>query len=130
VANVIVIYQHTLTRTEFRVREACIIVSGEGRSMKVSGADSLMMGSRVMFGKIISTIASSWFPKDGKLALAFAIMEPIKTHVHSFGVFLLDSIVDDPTGSVVVSLQQCGRLWMPQFFQSGADGADSLGIEE
>ena len=83
-----------------------------------------------MFGKIISPIASSWFPKDVKLALAFAIAEPVKMHVHSFGAFLLDSIVDDPPGSVVVSLQQCGRLWMPQFFQSSVDGADSLGVEE
>ena len=125
--NVIVIYQHTLTRTEYRVRKACIVVSCEDRSMKVHGVDSLMMGSRVMFGKVISLIASSWFPKDGKLTLAFAIVEPVKVHVHSFGAFLLDSIIDDPTSSVVVGLEWGSWLWVAQFFQGSVDGAKGFG---
>jgi len=43
---------------------------------------------------------------------------------------LFDHVIDDPTGSVVVSLQGSGRLGMAQFFQGSVDGADGLGIEE
>jgi len=83
-----------------------------------------------MFGEIVSPAGIARPPENMELALAFAIMEPVKLHVHSLGAFLFDHVIDDPTGSVVVSLQGCGGLRMAQFFQSSVDGADGLGIEE
>jgi len=37
-------------------------------------------------------------------------VEPIEAHVNGFGTFLLDSVIEDSAGSVVVSLQGHGRL--------------------
>jgi len=51
-------------------------------------------------------------------------------HIHGFGPFLLDHVIDNATGSVIVSLQWGGRLGMAQFIQSNVNGADVLGIEE
>jgi len=83
-----------------------------------------------MFGEIVSPVGMARPPENMELALVFVIAEPVKAHVHSLGAFLFDRVIDDPTGSVVVSLQGSGRLEMAQFFQGGADGADGLGIEE
>ena len=83
-----------------------------------------------MFGEIIGPVGMAGLPENMELTLAFAIAEPVKAHVHSLGAFLFDCIIDDPAGSVIVSLQGCGGLRMAQFFQSSADGADGLGIEE
>jgi len=83
-----------------------------------------------MFGEIVSPAGIARPPENMELALAFAIAEPVEMHVHHFGVFLFDHVIDDPTGSVVVSLQGSGGLGMAQFFQGSVDGADGLGIEE
>ncbi len=69
-------------------------------------------------------------PKDVELALLLAITEPIKVHVHSLGAFLLDSVIGNPTGSVVVSLEQGSWLGVAQFLQSRPDGTNGLSIKE
>jgi len=90
----------------------------------------LMMGCGVMFGEIISPIGDPGFPVDVELALVGAITKPIEAHVHGFRSLLFDHVIDNPAGSVVVSLQGRGRLGMAKVFQRCADGADGLGIEE
>ncbi len=69
-----------------------------------------------MFGKVISPVGGTWVPKDVILPLLLAITEPVEMHIHSLGSFLLDSVIDDTTGSVVVGLQRASGLRMPQFF--------------
>jgi len=46
-------------------------------------------------------------PEDVKLAMALVIADQIEAHIHSFGVFLLDGFIDDPTGHVVICLHGC-----------------------
>jgi len=51
-------------------------------------------------------------------------------HVHGFGPFLFDRVIDNATSGVIVSLHWGGGLGMAQFLQSNANRADVLGIEE
>ena len=61
-----------------------------------------MMLGGMMFSGVISKIGIAGFPVDMELVLANAIAEPVKTHVHCFGAFLLDTIVGDPEGSGII----------------------------
>ena len=54
-----------------------------------------MMFGRVVFGPVVSIVGLSRPPVDAKLLLAFAIAEPMKTHVYGFGSFWSDFSVDD-----------------------------------
>jgi hypothetical protein len=71
-----------------------------------------MMGSGMMFSEIISTIQTTFFPVDKKLALANPIAYPVVTHIHSFGTFLSDSIIGDATGSAIIGDNTGRRLGM------------------
>jgi len=92
--------------------------------------DSLMMGCRVMLGKITSLVGGTRMPENVKLSLRLMILEPIEVYVHSFVSFLIDCVIDNPTCCVVVGLQWCGWLWVAQFFQGCTDGADGFCIKE
>ena len=65
------------------------------RGMEVEGTHCLMMGCRMMFGKVIGATQASFLPEDVELLLPYAIAYPIKTHVNGFGPFLFDSIVNN-----------------------------------
>ncbi len=83
-----------------------------------------------MFGEIICPVGGAGAPENVKLSLMLAVTEPIEVHVHSFGAFLLDSVIGNPAGSVVVSLEWGSQLQVAQFFQGSMDGAEGLDIEE
>jgi len=117
-------------RTDHWVSEACIVIGGNCWCKKVSRVDSLVMQGRVMLGKIVGPVCIARLPENMEVALAFAITEPVKTHVHSLGAFLFDRVIDYPTGGVVICLQRCGQLRVTKFVQSSVDWAESLGIEE
>jgi len=58
----------------------------------------------MVFCEIICLIAIAGTPKNMKLALVDAIMDPIKMHVNGFGAFLFDSVIGDATGRAVIGL--------------------------
>ncbi len=68
-----------------------------------------------MFGEIIGLISDAGPPEDVELALLQMVMYPIEMHVHSFLLALFDSVIDNATGGIVVSLEWCGRLGVSQF---------------
>jgi hypothetical protein len=74
----------------------------------------------VMFGKVVGSIGDTAAPVDNELALADAVTDPIKTHVHGFGSFLFDRVVGDAGGSAVVGDDQGSWLGMSKFFESDA----------
>ena len=74
-----------------------------------------------MFSPIVSVIEFAWAPVDAELFLAFAISEPVESHVHGFGPFGLDLSVDDAFGGGVVCLERGGRLCVSEFLQDNAD---------
>ena len=89
-----------------------------------------VMRSRMMFREIICTVENALPPIDMELALSVTIANPIKTHIHSFGPFLFDSVVGNATGGAVVRDNGCWWLWMTQFCQDVADRIGFLAVVE
>ena len=54
-----------------------------------------MMGGRVMFSPVVGIVEFARAPVDAELVLAFAMAEPVESHVHGFGPFGLDFSVND-----------------------------------
>jgi len=72
--------------------------------VQIVGADSAMMFGGMMLGKVVGAAQNALAPKDVKLILADAITNLIKSHVHRFGTFLLDSVVGNANGCGIVRL--------------------------
>jgi hypothetical protein len=53
--------------------------------LDVDGASGTMVLIGVMFGKVVGSVGDTAAPVDNELALADAVADPIKTHVHGFG---------------------------------------------
>jgi hypothetical protein len=53
---------------------------------------------------VVSFVFATGSPVDEELALADAILDPVETHVHSFGAFLLDRFGGKADGGCVVGL--------------------------
>ncbi len=72
----------------------------------------------MVFGETISAIGDTGMPEYVELTLLGVIMQPIKPHdVDSFGPFLLDGVIENSTGSDIVSLHGGGWLWVAHFIQ-------------
>lgn len=82
-----------------------------------------MMGRRVVLREVVSTVAFAGAPVDNELALADAVTDPIEAHIHCFGAFLFDSVINNTSSSAVVSLNGCGRLRMAKFNECMPEGA-------
>ena len=52
--------------------------------VQVGGPDGLMMGRRMVFGKVVGTIRLAFAPINLKLTLANTIANPVKTHIDRF----------------------------------------------
>jgi hypothetical protein len=63
-----------------------------------------------MFSEIISQIGVTWRPPNVKLLLFYSVFDPVEPHIHSFGSFLLDGVVDNATRGGVVSGEVSGVL--------------------
>jgi hypothetical protein len=83
----------------------------------VKRVDAFLRGfHEVMLGPVITPISCAAPPMDDELSLADAVADPIKTHFHSFGAFLLDRIVSDAHGRAVVSDHGGSALWVSELF--------------
>jgi hypothetical protein len=67
---------------------------------------------------------------DAELLLANAVADPAKAHVHRFGPFVFDSVVEDARGSAVVGLQRRWGLGMSELFEDDQDGAGLFAVVE
>ena len=113
--------QHTLARR---------LCGRRWRAMKVNGTHCLMVLRGVMLGEVVSSIVSTGFPLDVKLRLSLAILEPVETHVHGFGAPLLDFLVDNTGGSLVVGDEWSARLGKAEFGESEAKRKRFGGVDE
>ncbi len=50
------------------------------------------------------------------LSLVDTVTNPVESHIHGLGPFLLDSVIGDAVGCSVVSLDRHWQLWVAQFF--------------
>ena len=83
-----------------------------------------MVRRSMLLRDVVPLVRWSCSPVISKLLLQFSAPEPVKMHVHCFGVFWMDGVGDGTQHCCVISL--CGRmgLWMSYFFECvvGGDG--------
>jgi hypothetical protein len=84
----------------------------------------------MMFGEVIGEITFTFSPIYMIMSLADAVPNPIKVHIHGFGLALFDCVVGDAGGSAVVGDQWGGWLWMAKFFQGDSFGGGFLTVVE
>ena len=87
-----------------------------------------VMCRRVMFCKIIGTIVGASAPVYGEFALAYAVFDPINTHVHRLGASLFDCVIQNAGSARIVGLYWSGALWMAQVVQDIAKDDPILSI--
>jgi hypothetical protein len=77
------------------------------------------MGGRVMLGVIIGKVVPHRPPVDQELSLACPVLDPIKTHVDCFRLFLFDGVIGETFGSGVVDLHRRWWLRMSHLLERG-----------
>ena len=108
----------------------CCRVRGRGREWVkyVVRTHQSVMCWWVMFCKIIGTIVGAAAPVYGELALAYAVFDPIKTHVHRLGASLFDCVIQNSGRARIVGLYWSGALRMAQVIQDIAKDNAVLSI--
>lgn len=70
--------------------------------MEIDWAHFDVVGGGVVFGEVITVVVDSLEPVDAEVALADPILDPVETHVHSFGAFdFYSSVGKSVSGGVV-----------------------------
>ena len=87
------------------------------------------MGGRVMFSVIIGKVVRPRPPIDQELPLAGPVLDPIKAHVDCLGSFLVDRVICEIFGIVVVDLHRRWRLRVAHLLESGSNGNGFLSVE-
>jgi hypothetical protein len=82
-----------------------------------------------VFGERIRKISATRTVIHQKLLLPDTITNPVETHVHSFGTFLLDGVVGETFGSGVVHLHGGGWLGVLELSEGGAKRDGLLAID-
>jgi hypothetical protein len=90
---------------------------------------AVMLG-RLMLGKVISAVGRAAFSIDNELSLANAVADPIETHIHRLGSFLLDAIVGYSRGGRIVGHDRCRWLGMAEFVQGDPFGHGFFAVVE
>ena len=82
----------------------------------------------MMLCEVISFVGAAGLPINFELFLCDAVLDPIKSHVHGFGSFLLQFHVGEADSSCVIDFNRRGRLWMAHFFKGVAKGDGGFGV--
>ena len=78
---------------------------------------SVMTGC-VVFRPVVHQVVLTRSPEEAELVfMGTAVMKPVEVHVNCFGLFVLNTTVDDIFGSAIVSLDGCGGLRMSQLWK-------------
>ena len=70
-----------------------------------------------MFCEIIGIIVSAASPIHQEFAIFNPVTDPVEAHVNGFGTALLDSVVDNTSGTCVVGLDWSGGLRVAEVFE-------------
>jgi hypothetical protein len=84
----------------------------------------------MMFSEIISQIGVTWSPPNVKFFLFYSVFDPVEPHIHSFGSFLLDGVVDNAIRGGVVSGEVSGVLVVTQLRMCGACDGALFGVDK
>ena len=66
----------------------------------------------MMFVSVVGVVRFPRTPVDAKLLLAFAVLEPMKAHVHHLSVFGLDFTIYHGISHGIISLERGGWLFV------------------
>jgi hypothetical protein len=83
-----------------------------------------------MLSEIISHIGVTWRPTNIELVLFYSVFDPVEYHVHCFGAFLSDCVIDNTICGGVVSFEFCGVLVVTHFSQCCACDSAFFGIHK
>ena len=75
----------------------------------------------MVFGPVIGIVGFAGAPVKLELVVAFAVTQPVKSHIHGFGAFRLYFAIDDGICHGVVGLDGGGGLFVSHFFEDDAD---------
>ena len=67
---------------------------------------------------------------DVELFLPLLVLYPVKTHIHSFGSALNNSVSEDADSAFVVKLEWSGALGMAHFGECCSHGDGIFGVDE
>ena len=84
----------------------------------------------VDFSVVVRSIVLSTVPHDIEKALRYSAFEPVKAHVHGFGCFWNQELVNETTCCGVVGSNGCLGLFVAHFLQCDAEGHCSFAIVE
>ena len=84
-----------------------------------------------MFGEVISEIVRTTAPMNDEITLGNAITNPVKMHIHGFGVTLLDCVISNTSSaSILVSLNKSGWLGVTHLDESLAENGGFFAVVE
>ena len=103
--------QHTLAESEW-----CYMIG----TLWISGSCASVVRRREMFCEIVTKIGKARTPIYLKMFLSHKILDLVISHVHGFGLLLLNLLVCKSDGGWVVDLDGGGGLRMAHFMKSGS----------
>jgi hypothetical protein len=83
-----------------------------------------------MFSELISQIGVTWRPPNVKLLLFYSVFDPVELHIHSFGSFLLDGVVDNAIRDGVVRGEVSGVFVVPHLRKCCACDGALFGVDK
>ena len=98
--------------------------------MDTQGANKLVMLSKIVLGKTITTIGFPRGPTHIKLFLVHLVADPTAAHVDGLGAGLFAGLVDNGIGCGIVHLDGGGWLWVTKFIKGDAERAGFFRIVE
>ena len=60
--------------------------------------------------EVVAQVQASVAPEDAEVAQADAVPQPMVSHQNSFGAPLLDTVIRNSEGTLIVSLDRCAAL--------------------
>ena len=106
----------------------CDVVDGD------EGRQKLVATERQRLGEIVGHVADAGNMPNAKLALRYAVLQPMPPHVARFGQLGLDGLVGEPDRHLVVAMDDGGGLRVTKVMQdlafrnSNFGGGESAGV--
>ena len=108
--------------SSFQVCKSCF-------GCEINWSDGTMVNCWVMFWNVVSKVCRARLLARPEFFLISVAPEPMESHIHCFGLFLLYCFCDYSKCCGVVNLNWCWWLWMAHFFEQMLLGDDFPWVE-
>ena len=75
----------------------------------------------MMLGEVGGQVVSATVPENMKSTTRNMVANPVKMHVHSLGVMLMNCVIDDADGTKIVGLNGSQRLRITKLKEGGME---------